>query len=291
MTLVSLQSTGPAGFSQGKFESMVYRLSGFGIFVFWFVATSWLVWHDIVPAWTAQDPPRVVASDWVEKYGRRSQFGVFDQRGRRVGGIWTTYSSGSATDREDEVFLFDAPLIGPLYLSIKSEYDIDGQLDEIDLAVLGSWQPIRIHGERYPSQFAFRIDAGRPGEVFKIDLPLAGRFSGSFRPFDAMPDLTEGQSWRMQVFNPFAAVTGVGDKFIPMLVRVTGRELILVDGQSRDCLTVEAPNVKAWVEQTSGVVWVQEVRLPVGGTYTIRYERYDNEARKHAVQRFASIKR
>ena len=64
------------------------RLLGFAILVFWSVGTSWLVWHDIVPGWTAQDPPRVVARDWVDRYGRNAACGIYDEQNHRIAAIW-----------------------------------------------------------------------------------------------------------------------------------------------------------------------------------------------------------
>ncbi|MEE9296771.1 MAG: hypothetical protein V3W34_17645 [Phycisphaerae bacterium] len=267
---------------------MPHRMMGFAIVLFWVIATSWLVWHDIVPVWTAQDPPKVVASNWVRRHGEKVQFGVYDESGRWIGGIWTEYSSATSTDREDEIYFDDLPVLGPACVHVKSIFDVDGRLDEIDISVLGAWDPVRIHGERFPSQFAFKIDAGAFQQTFKIDLDLAGMFSATFRPFDAMPELSVGQAWRMQVFNPIAAVTGIGDKFIPMLVSVVGREVIRIDGRLRDCFIVQASGVKAWVERSSGVVLHQEITLPIGGTITVRYERYDDDARRRAAKRFES---
>lgn len=267
-------------------QTMLHRMIGFAVVLFWTIATGWLVWHDILPAWTAQDPPGVVAADWVKRYGRRAQFGIYDNGDRRIGGIWTRYTSGSATDREDEIFIDDLALIGPTYVHIKSVFDVRGRLDEIDISLLGAWNPIRIRGERFPSQFAFKVEAGTVRHVFKIDAAFAGTFSATFRPFDAMPDLTVGQSWHMQIFNPVAAVTGVGDEFIPVLVKVVGTEMFHVGGQPRDCLIVEAPNVRAWVERRSGVVLRQQIDLPVGGTITINFEPYDELARRRAAGRF-----
>lgn len=261
---------------------MIHRLMGLGVVVFWLVATSWLFWHDILPAWTAQQPPRVVARAWVEQYGRQSQFGIYDPWDRRIGGIWTQYSSGASTDREDNIYVQDFPLLGPSHVEIRSSFNLSGQLDEIDIAVLGQWNPIRIHGERFHKEFAFRIDAGVFRQAFKIDLAMAGTFSDVFRPFDAMPELRVGQSWRMQVFNPVAVVTGAGDRFVQKVVRVTAREVIELNGSVRDCFVVEAPNVKAWVECRSGLVLVQEIALPVGGTFSVKFEEYDPQALVHA---------
>ena len=261
-------------------------MTGFAIVVFWSVATGWLVWHDVVPVWTAQEPPRVVASHWVSRFGGKAQLGVFDDAGRRIGGIWTTYNSATSTDRIDDIYFDDLPVLGPAGVHVQSAFDIDGRLDEIDISVMGAWDTVRIHGERFPSKFAFKVDAGAFRQTFKIDLDLAGMFSSTLRPFDAMPNLTVGQAWRMQVFNPISAVTGIGDKFIPMLVRVTGRDAIRIDGRLRDCFIVEASSVKAWVERNSGLVLIQEITLPVGGTITVRHESYDAAARESAAARF-----
>ncbi|NOS99932.1 MAG: hypothetical protein HOP29_04835 [Phycisphaerales bacterium] len=265
---------------------MTHRLVGLAIVVFWVVATSWLVWHDIVPAWTAQEPPRMVAADWVQQFGRQVQYGILNHDGRRVGGIWTRYTSGSSTDREDEIYVRDVPLLGSAYLLIRSSYDAAGLLDEVDINVLGHWDPIRIHGERFPKEFAFRLEAGAVKQAFKIDLALAGTFSDVFRPFDVMPQLEVGQSWRMQVFNPVATVTGVGDRFIPMLVKVVGRDVLHVDGQPRDCMIVEAGQAQAWVERRSGLALKQKINLPILGGYTVLMEGYDDAARLEAKRRF-----
>lgn len=265
---------------------MTVRLTGLAIVVCWIVAMSWLFWHDILPAWTAQEPPKVVARDWIRQYGRQTQFGIYDQNGRRVGGIWTRYIGGASTDREDEIHLTEFPMLGRTCIKLKSSFNMAGQLDEIDISVLGDWIPIRLHGERYQKEFAFRIDAGAFKQAFKIDLALAGTFSDMFRPFDAMPDLAVGQSWRVQVLNPVAVVLGGGDRFMQMVVKVVGREVITLNGEPKDCLVIEAPNAKAWVERRSGLVLVQEVTLPVGGRYTVKLEPYDPEALEQADQAF-----
>lgn len=267
---------------------MQTKMMGLGIVLLWASAMSWLVWHDILPAWTAQEPPRVVAADWVEKYGKNAQFGVFNQQGRRIGGVWTRYHSGASTDREDDIYLTGFPLLGPSHINIDSTFDLQGRLDEIDINIRGFWDSIRIHGERFPTKFAFRIDAGPITRVFKIELSSVGTLSGAVLPFDAMPDLQVGQSWRLQVFNPIAAVTGRGDQFIQMLARVIGEEQILIDGESKDCFIVQTPSVKAWVERGSGLVLIQEVTLPIGGKFVVKYEPYDEEAHRRESERFTT---
>jgi hypothetical protein len=266
---------------------MPHRITGFAIFSLWAASMAWLATHDIIPAWTAQDPPRAVASGWVARFGARSQYGIFDHRDHRIGGIWSTYASGAATEREDEIYLTRFPLTGPMHVYVKSMFDIEGALDELEVAILGDWHPIRIKGEVFASKFAVHIDAGSIShrQVFKIDGNLAGIISDAFRPFDAMPELTIGQSWRMQVLNPVAVVTGVGNQFMPMLARVVGSESIEVAGAVRDCFIVETSQARAWVDMLSGKVWSQELRLPFG-TFSVRLETYDDDMRKAAARRF-----
>ncbi len=264
---------------------MGVRPVGISIVLFWAVSTGWLIWKDIIPAWTAQEPPRVVAADWIRQYGENAQFGIFDHKDRRVGSIWTSYRGGTSTDREDDIFIDRAPIVGPMHLHLVSLFDIEGRLDEFDADIFALDQHVQIHGERFPTQFAFRMSTGTAVHRFKVHLSRAGRFSEAFRPFDSMPNLEVGQSWQMQVLNPIAMITGTGDEFLPMLVRVAGREKRMIDGGPKECFIVETATATAWVDVSSGVVWEQQVKLPFG-TYNIRYESYDAERKKRVSQQF-----
>ncbi len=266
---------------------MLHRWISIGIVFCWMIANTWLVWHDIVPAWTAQNPPAVVDKGWVDVYGQFAHFGIYDDEGHKVGGIWTEYiSSAASTDRTDDIYLNDLHTVGPMCTYVKSVFDVDGCLDEIDIAVQGAWETIRITGQRFPGQFAFKVDAGVFKHVFKIELSRAGKFAAAFRPFDAMPNLTVGQSWRVQVFNPIAAVTGFGQEFVPMMVTVTGREMATFDGEERDCLIIESAGARAWVDRVSGVVYQQDVDIPVIGSYSIKLEEYDARELRDTRRKF-----
>ena len=93
----------------------------------------------------------------------------------------------------------------------------------------------------------------------------------------------------MQVFNPVAAVTGMGKRFIPMLVTVTGMERISTAEGLVSCLVVESPGAKAWVDD-NGVVWRQEITLPIGGEIRIIPETLVVEQREDAQRRFHQFK-
>jgi hypothetical protein len=80
----------------------------------------------------------------------------------------------------------------------------------------------------------------------------------------------------MQVFNPMGKFMG-GDKFIPMIVRVTGKETARTRDGAVECFVVEAPNARALV-RPDGTVVVQEAELPLGGKIVIRDEPFDEKA-------------
>ncbi|UCF34106.1 MAG: hypothetical protein JSV78_02125 [Phycisphaerales bacterium] len=287
---------------------MTSKFLGLLIFCFWAASMGWLVAHDVWPAISAQDVPVLRATEWLESEGRESQAGIFDQSGR-IGTAWTTYliddvrvpverarasSSGSSTRtvestsiiRSDLIIIDRFPLpVTPLRVKIDSTFNPKGELDEFTLRLRAQDREIKMHGERFHADFSFELEAGPKEYFFKIPLSDAGTITGAFSPFAQLPDLQVGQSWRMQVFNPLSAVAGVGDRFIPMLAQVTGRENITLHGVVRSCLVVEAAGAKAWVDR-HGVVLRQETSLPVGGTITIIREPFDEESRDRAMGLF-----
>jgi hypothetical protein len=286
---------------------VITKLLGILIVCFWVASMSWLVARDVWPALSAQEVPVIKATRWLESEGRKSQAGIFDGADR-IGTIWTTYiideapapreggvgetpgSPQSATGaesiiREDIVILerFALP-ITPLMVSAYSTFNPEGELDEFTLNIKARDTRMKLHGERFHTDFSFWLKNGqnsRDRMDFKLPLSEAGTISGAFNPFTQLADLQVGQSWRMQVFNPVAALTGVGDRFIPMLARVTRQENITVRGVLRTCLVVEAPGAKAWVDRR-GVVLRQEMALPVGGTLTVVREPFDEKGRDAA---------
>ena len=90
----------------------------------------------------------------------------------------------------------------------------------------------------------------------------------------------------MQVINPVALVTGLGSPFTPMIARVTHRETItLPNGGTAECLVVEAPGVRAWIDN-HGLAVKQQVNLPMGGQITVTTEDYDRTACIRARSKF-----
>ena len=259
------------------------RTTGLFIVPLWLASIGWLIAHDVWPGLTAQDAPVLRVTDWLEGAGRRAQFAIYNDMGR-LGTIWTEYIiEDQSIQRMDTVFIDGAGLeIFPLRMTIDSVFTADGILDELTARFENSQGGMRLHGERFPSDFSFTLDSGPVRRSFKIPLAEGGLISGAFNPFAQINDVQVGQRWRMQVFNPVGVLTGFGDRFIPMVVEVTGEETIATSNGVVKCLVVQAAHAKAWVD-AQGAVQVQEVTLPlVGRIRVVREAGYDDEARYKA---------
>ena len=284
---------------------MLFRFSGFVIVLFWLASMTWLVWQDVWPGLTAGDPPNAVLGGNATR-PITSQVALYNKYDQRIGTAWTVHGGPpDARKREDVIHLKSFPLLGRALIEVDSAFTREGKLDEFDLSVWADGIPfetiiernsgqnrgqIHVQGGRFASVYGFTLHAGPMWETFKIPASQAGLIGDVFRPFATLPDLKVGQSWRMQMVNPLAAASGLGDRFITLLVRVTRRQTITTtDGRKVDCLVVEAPNVKAWVDD-DGVVWEQQVELPIGGTITARAEPYDLQARIDAKTWFTQHK-
>ncbi len=268
---------------------MIPRLGGVFIVLFWSASMTWLLWHDIWPGLTAGDPPVGANLVSAESGPISHQFAILDQYEHRIGTAWTAFGAkGDASFRQDFFFIERFLNLPPILIAVDSDFLADGQLQEFHLSVHGLDMRIEIDGERFASMYGFNIRAGQIKDRLRIDADSAGLIGDVFRPFSALPGLKVGQSWRMQVVNPLAVITGFGSRFVSMLARVTRAETITTSqGETVDCLVVEAPNVTAWVNKR-GKVLVQKVELPVGGTITVRDEAYDDDAlqtAKRAVPR------
>jgi hypothetical protein len=252
------------------------------IVLFWLTSMSWLFWHDVWPVWTAQEPPPAVTPAWLTPERMQQQARIEDKHGDRIGTIWTVYTrSDVRTTREDLILIERFPSINPIWLQAESAFGLGGQLEEMSATVSVPGLSLRLEGERFGSQMAFALDAGTLHQTFKVADADAGMIGDLFKPFSAMPDLRVGQAWRMKIFNPVAAVLGQGPRFIDLLVRVTGQDVVLSAGEVVNCLVVEAPNTRAWVGP-DGVVHVQETELPVGGKIVIRREPFQERAMREA---------
>jgi hypothetical protein len=266
------------------------------VILLWLTSMGWIVKTDILPAWSANDVPRLSVDEWISVERRQTQAGVYDSRGR-MGTAWSMIrvdvvpftgqnaaAAETTTIQRNDVIHLDRLSIpsledaAPLRVFVDSLFNQQGRLDEFTLRVLGDMVSLRVHGERFHADFSFEItNNDRPVQTFKVPLTDAGMISDAFKPFSQMTgDLHVGQTWRMQVINPLAVLTGIGPRFNTLLVQVTGEESITTSEGTYLCRRIEAENVKAWIDDT-GYARRQEMVLPVGGTIRIESEPFDQD--------------
>jgi hypothetical protein len=255
---------------------MLLRWICSGIILFWALATAWLIRHDVIPAITARDIPRMTAKGWRADGTYQSQARIEDKTGRRIGTTWMIHHvSDTGISRTDIYWIEHLGVLPPLRIQMDSSFTPDGVLDEIQLNLEGAGTPVTLNGENISGNFAFQLKVGKQEHLFKIDSALAGMLGNVFKPFPALPRIEVGQSWRMHVVNPLAAVTGVGSKLIPMIVRVTSREKLATAKGPVECFVVESDHgARAWVDD-DGNVLRQEANIPIGGKLTIVAEPFD----------------
>ena len=260
------------------------KTTGLFIIPAWLLGMGWLVGHDVWPRWTAQEPPRLAVETWLEEPNRQAQFAMFID-GQRMGTIWTDYTGDErSVQRHDLIWIERFPLdIAPLRLHVDSTFTAEGVLDEFHLRLTDpSLIPTELHGERFHSDFSFTFERGSMERTFKLPLTDGGMITGSFSPFTRLENIHVGQTWRVQVFNPICALTGLGNRFTSMLVKVTGEDTIESDGKWVTCLVIESRNAKIWVDP-SGAVLAQEMTVPVLGKLRIvREANYDAQAKATA---------
>lgn len=229
------------------------------------------------------DPPPLRVSHRPGNNESKAQFTISDNFGQ-VGTVWTTYRiDETAIRRGDLIWIDRLPVdIAPLRLTVNSDFTVGGVLDEFTLRLETEDADLRLHGERFPSDFSFTFESGPMEKAFKVPLSSGGLFAGAFNPFSELGILQVGKMWRMQVVNPVALITGVGNRFIPLIVEVTGEERIETPQGAKNCMVVESPSAKAWVD-ADGRVQVQEVTLPVIGSLRIvRQAGFDEDQRTQA---------
>lgn len=266
------------------------RIMGAGIILFWAACMSWLVIHDVLPGWSASRPPASADRAWLaDEEHRKLAAKIIDDAGE-CGRIRTVYEVGETTIRRTDVIELDR--LSGLSLGVRIDVDstflLDGTLDEIDLRVgLGEARSVaRVRGERFPTAYAFSLELGSgPLQTFKLPLSGAGMITESINPFTSLPKLQVGQSWRISVLNPMAMLAGalplpskLSDRYVQVVVRVTGKERIATYRGPRDCFVVEMDEARAWVDE-DGVVMRQEVRLPFG-SLTIERTRFEEEPKR-----------
>jgi len=260
------------------------RVGALGVVLFWSASMIWIIAHDVVPRWTARDVPRFRVGDWLTEDLLRSQARIEDKYGHRIGTVWSEYRRGqSRLSRSDVIWLESLALVPmQLRIHIRSEFTAEGDLDEFNLQVFGAGRRVELVCENFSGHLAFRLWVGERDQFFKVDASSLGMVGDVFRPFPTLPEIEVGQSWRIYVVNPLAALSGIGSKMIPMLATVTRTERLPTDEGSAECFVLETERARAWVDQ-HGIVLRQEMDLPVGGTLAIIAEPFDDRLRDRVL--------
>jgi hypothetical protein len=250
-------------------------------------ANTALFFHDLFPMWLAGEAPRSAAVHLSPGEGVRTQAGIFDSHGLRIGTTWTDTRA-----TETRIRIFARTNLRPVRLQghvtpqvvIRTNMLLDrqGVLDEIDMSVEGLGTTVRMKGELFStSDFACQWQVGDQTGSFALPASATRSLGDALRPFDTLPDLFVGRVWRMELVNPLAHVTSrlSGQRFATesVLVRVTAEEEISHGGERVPVYRVEANGLRVWVG-LDGRVLRQEIDLPLFGLLTIIDEPYSSRA-------------
>lgn len=268
----------------------MYRLIGVGAFLLWVTAMVSLVVRDILPAWTAKDPPHVTGEQFKLLDEPNQQFGVVDAKNRRVGTVWSdvTHNPGNGTTSITAIAKLDKlPIIPPIRIFSSTDFDSNGAIESFRMNVVGVLnQRMHIHGERWGIYFPVEMQFGPIRRETNLDYAATRLIGESLHPFAYLPTLRVGQSWRMQVLDPVAVVLGNRADFKPVVATVTRKETIAHPteaGRSVECFVVETSPTpsRAWVD-AKGHVFRQETDLPGFGRITLVKEAYNAQQRRDA---------
>ncbi|MDX2200690.1 MAG: hypothetical protein SF069_17165 [Phycisphaerae bacterium] len=279
---------------------MLNRWIGIALFGLMMAANSGLFMRDILPAWTAGDPPqaKVVRISPGEEHW--SQTTIENQDRRIIGRSWSRLhrTSGNVATQRVETFInsFRLPngvFLPPFHVQFQLIYHgSPEQLEEIEMFVEGLPMPLRLEGRLVSDQFACMWRIGPQNGRFILDAAATRTFGDALRPFDQLPNLVVGQSWRVRLLNPLAEMlpgfqTGQMESE-SMLVRVVATETVSHRGASIEAFRVEAPRVRAWVAP-DGTVLRQEVDLPLLGMLRIMDEPHSRTLYDSTVEEFRSL--
>ncbi len=277
---------------------MLYRFLGVASFLLWAAAMVSLFVHDVLPEWTAQDPPRITVEQFRLLDEPLQQYRIVDGRDRRLGTAWSEVRFSSEMLRVCGTVVLDGlsmipglpKLIPTIRIQSEAHFDPEGALDKFDMDVYGFLdQKIFVRGERRGIYFPVEMQFGPLRREVPLDYAASRMIGDSLNPFACLPTLRVGQSWRMQVLDPLAAVLSGRTEFRSVVARVTGKEMIshpTEPGRTVECYVVETTpeSSKAWVDE-KGRVFRQEADLPGVGSVTLIKEAYSADAREKSVTR------
>lgn len=255
-----------------------------------------LVLRDVMPGWLAGEPPAAPTQTLHPGQSRTAQVGIFDARGQNIGRSWTVSNHNgnlvtvNTLTEIGPVKLPEGVTLPRIHVEVDLLYQrIGDYLDELRFDIEGLGPEISLRGEFFPpDQFPCTWHIGDLQGGFVLDASATRALGDIIRPFDRLPGLYVGRSWRMQLFNPLVqAIPGLREnKMLPdsVLVEVTGTDIIEHQGYQVETFIVEADRTRAWATDT-GRVLRQIVDIPVLGKLTLLDETYNREMHKNAERR------
>ncbi len=241
--------------------------------------------RDVWPAWTAQDPPSMAPGSMQADIPKQTQLGIFDKEGNRLGTAWSEINKTKMeTSISSTVVTRNTKMIPSLLVVMKTVFDSEGRLDRFRLDIKGIPQMnIFAEGERRGIYFPCRFQVGLIRRQMNLEQSANRMMGESFQPFAYLPNLEVGQAWRMQMLDPLSAVMSRQARLSPLVVRVTGKEVIDHEGEKVECFVLKSspPRIQAWVNNR-GLIIKQKTQLPVIGTLVLKHESYDEAAREQA---------
>jgi len=265
------------------------RLLGLVIFTLWAVAFTTLIAHDVAPYWRTQEPPRgrLPEGDY--------QVGIFDKSGRRIGTSWTSLSPQpdllavqSLTELSDLSPLRHLVRVPSMVIDSNLSITLpDERLQSLEVILREQGETLaELHAHQVGQDYSCVARVGALERHFSLDARATAALGDSLRPFNYLPNLHVGQTWRIRMLDVVDLLRDQTAGITPQLVRVTAREDIQHQGRTVNCFRIESDNAVAWADP-AGRVLLQRVELPLLGTLEIRDEPFDASART-AARRAAS---
>ena len=270
---------------------MFNRLVELVIVSSWLVCMTWLVARDAVPRWFAEAPPDTATLSWLKEQGHQFQYGIFESSGGRRGSCWSVYDVHHDTIRRNDLLVLDG--LGPIErLIIETELTFlnETELATIEVEIKGVPARITLKGERQGPKFGFKLDIGGfPVHNFVLDAEAAQTLCDVTKPFSTLRGLEVGRSWKIHVIDPFSLIQSGGrTRLKAVVVRVTDKEVIRVEGRAYDCYVVESPGARAWIDET-GRTRRQVVDVPGVGKLEIREEEFRREQYDTMLRRIRGL--
>lgn len=255
-----------------------------------------LFMRDIVPDWIAGDPPDNISLRLGDNETRKLQVGIYDTHGGMVGQSWSVALLSTNQLRVSSwTVLYPLRLPGGaatprVRIDTEMAFASTGAIDTLEIRVHGFDLPVYFKGEYVPpDKFPCEWRVGEQSGKLVLDSDRMRSLGDMFRPFDHLPGMYVGRTWRLKLFNPLAKLLPpwrTSDMAMEsVLVRVVALDTIKHEGREVEAYRVEAPQIRAWVGH-DGTVYRQELDLPLFGRLIVQSQEFDDELRKRRIHEF-----